>query len=317
MFCSRTCLGERRSMPKRDYAAKKPHAYTVPRNQIRRDKLRREVIKKRIKITGLVISQIGLMVTIVYWVFFSSVFEINHLIVSDDIGEPHVQVRATVLEYLNQRSWLILPRKNYFIFNKSALMDDLRQFGEFNPPIYDIEIEQKRPKMLIVRFKRRVAYVFITVIKREPAPDYTETAVGYFLIDSHGYAVEQWREEDRPGVDQLTLPIVRLITASQIKPGQKVLSAELIDQIVYIDDLFKRYMMPRIEYFEIDFDHINAITVNTPNYNVYFSLDYSLQNQADNLLLSLEKIGDQSNKLVYIDLRIQNRAYVCCDFEKF
>lgn len=131
------------------------------------------------------------------------------------------------------------------------------------------------------------------------------------MIDSEGVIVANSVLNE-----EVTMPAIELLTETRFATGQEILKRGVIDQIVKIGDLYSRQGLPKIKHFKInkDFKQLDLVT---SEFQIYISLDYSLQAQIDNLLLTLEKVGDKVQSVEYIDLRIKNRAYVCCYLEGF
>ena len=72
---------------------------------------------------------------------------------------------------------------------------------------------------------------------------------------------------------------------------------------------------PHADFFEVQEDSLEEVSVKmAEGYRVYFSFLYPLQTQIDNLLSTIYKIGkDKQGEIQYVDMRIQGRAYACCD----
>jgi hypothetical protein len=308
-------------MARRDYASKKSHTYKAPRRHIRRDKLKKEIIKKRLKIFFYTIALLGFLLSVVYWVFFSPLFLIDRIEVKGGKGEGHQQLFALAQKKLEQKIWYLLPQKNYFVFQVDQFARELKN-QEVNPPVFAINVNKIWPDKLLLSFKKRIPRLkIITIIKEQTAIADDEdqnretnikTSQRDYLVDDKGFVIDNTPLDwDKKG------PVVHLALqdSRNFKKGETLLNQGTVNNLIKLYNVFTDINTDlSIKYLSLAQQETNVVKLYVDqDYYIYFSFDYPLQKQIDNLILSLHKIGDQQNKLKYLDLRIENRVYACCD----
>lgn len=154
-----------------------------------------------------------------------------------------------------------------------------------------------------------------------------------YFIDESGSVVEvgMGQEEEGPApagvgdnsTDLPALPLVFYFTDEAFGRDDILLKRSVVDRVVRLYRVFaavetaSKSGLPVVRYFEVHKGVSNEVIVQTDRgYVVYFPLGGTLQAQINDLVLTLEQIGEeQTSALQYIDLRIENRAYACCNLE--
>ncbi|MFH1713363.1 MAG: hypothetical protein ABH896_04230 [Candidatus Jacksonbacteria bacterium] len=309
-------------VPRRDYASLKSHSYKAPRRLIKKEKLKKEVIKRRFK-TGLaIISITGLLASIFYWIFFSSLLLINEIEMGDEKGEVyvHMQIADLAWQKLQNKIWHFLPQNNYLLFKTDAFLKELEDSADLNLLVKKVAVQKIWPHKLLITFQKRTPKAKIVAVREEKIIIHNEDineAKEEIVISKHSYLVDD--EAVILGKDSLVElePTIELAVSRDFNKGDKILEQGIISQILNSYNFFKDAGLP-IAYFQLNSDNADSIKayITGRNYYLYLSLDYSLQKQINNLLLTLERIGEaEAGKLQYIDLRIEERAYACCDLK--
>lgn len=313
-------------MSRRDYS-KKSHAYRAPRMHVRRDKVKREIVKKRVKAFFIAAGFISWTASIGYWAFLSPLFIISDLRVEDTLQNQfpakHAEIEAFVRAYADKRIFFIFPRKNYFLFSPARLIRDLEK-TQFNPPVETFTIQTEFPRKVLVTFALRVPRL-VVVTREVRQKTQSETAVSEensaggevkgesveviehnYLADGEGVVVGA-----NPKISSPALPRVVLKTGKVFKQYDAILPAPLVTAVFTLMENFEKRME-----FEADPEHDDEFTARTENgYSIYFSLQYPLSKQLTYFESVISKIGDRQSQITYIDLRIDNRAYICCNLE--
>ncbi|HCE87076.1 MAG: hypothetical protein A2249_01450 [Candidatus Jacksonbacteria bacterium RIFOXYA2_FULL_44_7] len=306
-------------MPRRDYS-KKSHVYKAPRMHVRRDKVKREIVKKRVRAFFFSIILAGFIAVFGYWIFFSPIFMITDFVAQEETQENgrenslKDEVKASATEYLNKRIFLILPRQNYFLFSAENLKTRLIQ-THFNFPVEEFTVQKKFPRSASVIFKRRVSrFVVVTrhEIQDEESMKIIEKA---YLADSSGVVVSADVSPAPPN-----LPRIILLTTAEFAKYDLILDAPSVLAVLYLIDNLEKNRdastnpAPEVKEIEIQKDRPDEFIVKTEDgYSIYFTLQYDLTKQITYLMNLLLKIGDMGKDVTYIDLRVDNRAYVCCN----
>jgi hypothetical protein len=138
---------------------------------------------------------------------------------------------------------------------------------------------------------------------------------GEYLLDEGGWVV---RLDGGESGEKTFYPTIYLEEASRFERGERALPQEAVGQILLLQKTFEAYAyLPTLQYFYIPggglFDEVVMYT-KKGGYRIYVSLELSLQNQVNYLVLMLQRIAESKEvgELKYIDLRIEDRAYVCC-----
>lgn len=328
-------------MSRRDYSTKS-HVYKAPRMHVRRDKVKREIIKKRARALFFSIVFVGFTMVLGYWFFFSPLFTITDFVLLEDTGPfagsilaEHTEVKTFTRAYTDQRVLFIFPRRNFFFFSPDTLKAQLMQ-KQFDPPLGEFTVNTDFPHQAFITFKRRIPR--LTVVTRHEVRkmiseekvagpssgvsvvkgESVEVVERTYLVDASGMVVEKDAERHIPP----TLPRVVLEMSAPATFGEydTILTASSIGAVLsLIDNLHWSWEggvteAPRIKEIEIKNTHPDELIVYTEEgYRIYFTLQYPLAKQIAHVQNLLPKIKERQKEITYIDMRIDNRAYVCCD----
>src|SRR3990167_1117814 len=280
-------------MSRRDYSSKKSHVYQTPRKSVRRDKLKREILKKRLKIIGVSTFFIGLVAGALYLIFFSPLFAIQNIIVRDALGknDVHQQLTSFAAEILDEKLWHI-PRRNFFLFSEGAL--EKRILGhDFTKPIEYVSITKQWPRTLLLDFKGRVVRFRIVTVKgrqdqsavsenfsksdvdRERAYNtYTskqeiiaEEATQDFFIDGNGFIIATAPFEEDESLKEEPLPIIFLSTQRSLTKASVIMEKEILARIFFFYTTFNpkesnlQDSFPHADFFEVQEDSLEEVSV--------------------------------------------------------
>ena len=258
-------------MSRRDFALTKSHRYKAPRMHIKKEALKREVFKKKIKLLFFTIVFLGVMASVFYWLFFSPLFLIDHVEVKGEAGETHTELEDIINRKLAEKVALWLSRRNYFLFSKKSVLSSI-EGATLNPPIENVYIEKKFPRHMLVTFQRKmprltlvaerivddeeegtdnitkVVMVGDSVETQETIADKvqkTESITRYYLIDDDGLVVEEI-DQKKSG-----FPHVYIETSSRYIRGEKILTKDLVSGILSLSNEFMQFSKIDIDYFVI------------------------------------------------------------------
>lgn len=335
-------------MSRRDYSSKKSHAYQTPRTSIHKGKVKREVIKRRIRIIGLILLSIMMIGGIVYVFFFSSLFTLHTIIVRDieQENKTHEQLYRITQGMLEEKILGIFPGKNYFLFSKKTLLQRIKE-NKITPPVEEVYVSKKLSHTLILAFKRRIGIVRVIRMERisytkpqeggevvnneiaVPQIEYKEEKREEYIVDAYGIVVDKISSFTDTSIRSelpVEVPSIRYFTRRSFEKDDAIVGESIVQQILNLYATFKgttafRRLLnfpdgrEKVNFFELREDFLNDIIVMMSNkYRIHFSLLHPLQNQINNLVLTLEKVGEENyGKLEYIDLRVEGRVYACCN----
>ncbi len=285
-------------MAPRDYAYRQVHSYQSPRKQIRRQHLKSEIIKKRLIFGSSLIGTACLLGALVYGAFWSPLFRIQSIAINGVPGPEQPPWLNLLRDYTGRKIWFIIPRNNYFLLSTAKTHQFLETSGDEIMMFYNFDIKKKWPNKLAVTFFERRPYM----------------KVNYFYIDKEGI-----RLSDKAALDALTdstnIQSVNYISDQITKVGESIFNPEFIKKIINVIKAFQDPDLPATVRFVIN-DNWSQIEVKTTaGFVIFLSLDHPLQDQLNYLRLVMQKVGDKRPELKYIDLRIKNRAYTCCNLD--
>ncbi len=306
-------------MPRRDYS-KKSHVYKAPRMHVRRDKVKLEIVKKRVRAFFFSIVLAGFIAAVGYWIFFSPIFMIADFVAQEETKENGLEnslrdeVKSFATEYQNQRIFFILPRQNYFLFSAENLKTKLIQ-THFNVPVEAFTVQKKFPRSASIIFKRRFPRLIVVTRREIHEGESVKIIEKAYLADSSGVVVSA---DTSPA--HTNLPRIIFATNAEFAKYDVILDAPSVLAVLsLIDNLAKNREAstnpaPGVKEIEIQKERPDEFIVKTEDgYSIYFTFQYDLTKQITYLMNLLLKIGDRGKQVTYIDLRVDNRAYVCCN----
>lgn len=313
-------------MSRRDYSSK-IHKYQTPRKLVRRDKLKGEIIKKRLRFLTIAIGSFSLILSAAYWLFFAPIFHLTNITLENESGPAtHAELLQKVNEIFNSRVFFILPKSSYFLFSAKEAEKTLNDFTDYQPSIENITAQVKFPNRINILFKQKIPR--LKVVVRPVTVENEEQIVAsdadveldfqieppLYLVDAQGVIVAERMEDKSYDI----LPIVHLLTKTSepFALGKQIFSNDVVSSTIAMYDFFKAHLiaLPQIDYIEFSEDNLMEGAIHTSvGFIVYVSFKHSLQEQLNRLLLTLENVKDKKDNLSYIDLRIENRAYLCCN----
>jgi cell division septal protein FtsQ len=238
------------------------------------------------------------------------------------------ELLSTVQGMIRYNSWLIFPKKNFFLFDKEEIEEIL--LARF--PVRTVFVETHFPGTLSIILEERIStliydngnqYVYVggdgRVIEplRQVRPDEwlveTQTVTS---TDEFGQEIsreETIREEHRPAIDGLfsefgRYPIVYDSRGQKAQPQEAVLKPETPKKIFAWFHFLERQSDISFRYMTIDSEIGDAIIQTGEGWELRVRLTDSIDRQVDDLEEALRDSIDRST-VRYIDLRYPGRVY--------
>ena len=271
--------------------------------------LKKEFLGSRIfKILNLILI-LGI-ISCVYFFIFSNFYDITNI----EVGGNQIISTADVLDitnsYLAQRTFLILKKRNIFIFNRSQLKDKINQVVILD----DLKIEKILPNT-----------IRLTIREKNAALKWLNNDHEY-LVDGQGMIIKRFYKLEMPSIYKLVnqdtqapAPPVQtndnFITiinqsAQGVNLGDKVLRPE---DVKFIDSLTAKAGAHNMQIQSISVPNVypQFIQVQLNGWQAFFNLKDSLDNQLSRLdLVISQKIKKENlSRLDYIDLRLGESIY--------
>jgi cell division septal protein FtsQ len=279
---------KKRLQQQRDYKRK---AATIPETNIAvfLSKLGLNSIKAKI-FTALVFF---LLVYIIYIPNFLFIKNITVLGVADD---TKASVEASINSFLEKK--LPWPEKNFLIFSKGQLISYLLKN---NSKVFTVnKITKKFPSSITVEVTPRLNQFIL------------ENQSIYYYVSNDGRLMESV-EKNASGTLPSALGLIKLTSNQSIISGKDLFSAEQVAFFALLANNLEQTARSPVDYYEIEesasqefkvFLKIGAkllFSFNTEPGETLTRLNYLLAQYSD---------ADLKN-LAYVDMRYQNRGYVC------
>jgi len=241
--------------------------------------------------------------------FYSPYFKINNLEINGQGMIPVAAVEKIAWQQVNDNLLVIFPQKNIFFFSKDKLERSLKNKYSFEKLI----IEKKLAHTLTVAYEEK-KYALIWSEDQK-----------YYYADEAGEIIA---ETDPLEIGEKNYPLIENQSGQRISE-QKISVAQA--DIAYALNIFRKFHdyktttdeigkagavsvdlneMFKIEKFIID-DELNTVKLKlTDGPTIYFNTEENIDRQINKLIIvKTEKIKEDFNKKIYIDLRIGDSIY--------
>lgn len=229
----------------------------------------------------------------VWFLFYSSYFRITNLEISGQGMIPVAAVEKIAKEQISDNILVVFPQKNIFFFNKNKLVMSLENKYSFEK----LEIKKKLPRTLLVAYEEK-KYAFIWAEDQK-----------YYYMDEQGGVI---LEADPLEIGEKNYPLIE--NQSEYKISAQKISVTQAN-VVYALEIFKKFQLDlsemfKIEKFIID-NELNTVKLKlVDGPTIYFNTQEDLARQINKLIIvKTEKIKEDFNKKIYIDLRIGDSVY--------
>lgn len=274
-------------MLKKDYCQKKQlkPEYRVRAEQ--RAEKRKSFVKKMILFFSILI----LIISIVYLLFFSSIFKIKKITITglSKVGDLNL-AENIVRDSFQLKRFGFFSNQNAFVINKAYLSNTLKR----QLAIESVKLEIILPKT-----------IKINIVKNETALIW-QAGEKYFSILKDGVANLEIAD-----LKNYELPVVRYNTTTELIIGEKYLTAEQINYIKKIFALFIFYFKnEKVSFFELASVESRELKIFTESdWHVLFSLDLDPEESLKLASRVWEEKLKHVSGLQYIDVRIRDRIY--------
>lgn len=228
-----------------------------------------------------------------WFCFFSNYFNISVINVFSESKKISENIINLAWQQAENRRFLIGSQTNLFLFNIDKLKKTLNEQYCFD----ELKIEKKAPNTLNVEFKEKIH----SAVWRENDK--------YYYIDEAGNIIT---EANPLEIKQKNYPLIDYQIEKGVINNKKIMDQE--ESINCVIQLFNKLKNNKhefeIECFIID-NEINTVKmaiIQGPE--IYFNTSEDLEKQIAKLLTLIdEKLKDDFNKKIYIDLRYGDRVY--------
>lgn len=277
-------------------------SYNIPQRGISRSKGARWRLFMRIVY---VLLFLGALIGGLYFFIISDFFKIKNIVVS---GNDYIVSASIINEFQNiilEKKLIILKNDNLNLLN---LVDAKQKLmGKF-PRIESLEIIKNHPDKISINIQEKeVAEILCNGSKEELGGVKT---LNYkfsecFFVDKHGVAFDM--AADTQGF--LILKILDL-RGTNIEMGKKVLDLNLMEFVKKLKSDLRGSVNSNIKFLILDHPAQREIVAMVDDWKIIFDVSGDIGKQLMVLKRVMEgEIKQQRDKLEYIDLRIEGRAY--------
>jgi len=226
--------------------------------------------------------------TILYFLIFSSFFQIKEIEIYGNEKVPAEELQKEIGLLILKKFWKISSR-SIFLASLNKIKENL--FEKF-PQIANLNLKRKFPNFLILEIE-----------ERKPEAVWCSNSFCFF-IDEEGIIFEE--------ISEIPLNYLKIkeLREKKLELGEKVLEKEILDSIKTIETKFKENLKIDIEEFIIaSEERLNVKTFE--GWEIYFNLKEDINWQITKLGLVLEKEIplEKRGNLEYIDLRFDRVYY--------
>ena len=243
--------------------------------------------KKRIIFILVLIFLFGIS----YTLLFSPIFRIKNIKISGNQVLSNEEITNSLNDFIFRKFLIFFNKNNIFLATGNRLSEVL--INDF-PRIFSIEIKKNI-------FKKDIN---IKITERKEAGIFCRSECYY--IDKEGVIFE-----NAPRTSGTLILVINDKSSEKLVIGRSVVGKEFMETLINLRDFLLVQLNLKVLDFTIEAYPSQDLRVNThEGWYALFDKSRDLKNQLDALKLVLEeKIKDKRQKLEYVDLRIENRAY--------
>jgi hypothetical protein len=260
--------------------------------------------------TGIILSKIGLgswlsrigtllgFFVLIYLVYIPNIFFIKHLTINGANPGSISAVEQITNSYLGKKTpW---PQKNLILLSKSKLADYLLKNDQ---KILGIDsISKSFPNSLTINITPRIDKFAITA---SGSPE-------IYSVSNDGIITGILTPTASGTIPSGLIPI-RLTANGDLYSGKSLFNKNQISFFVLLQNKLPGIVKSPVDYYELGDSQNQNLTVYTKNgFKLLFDLSSDLNKTLNRLGLLFSQFSDADiKKLYYVDMRFEDRGYVC------
>lgn len=233
---------------------------------------------------------------LVYVVFIPNIFFVKHITVNGAGVDGPAAVEATIGGFLDKK--LPWPQKNLLLLSKTGLAGYLLSH---NQKILSVDkVSKKLPNTLIVDITpRQDAFVL-------------QTLLGSYSVSQDGLVTNEFTDVASGSLPS-ALALIKLTSSESFGIGQQVFTAQNAQALDLLKKGLPSAMFEAPDYYQLNDSQSQDIGAHfKEGFKMMFDLSSDINETLARLKVLLSQIqpGDVK-RLFYIDMRIQDKGYVC------
>jgi len=235
-----------------------------------------------------------LVFSILYILFFSTIFQIKYLqIVGNDAINTN-EIEEVIWQSLDENILFIFNRDNYWLLSIDKLVSDIEQKYTFD----ELTINKKYPDTLSLKIKEKIGRLF------------WQAGDKFYVIDINGTVTRHLTETHI--IQKVNIPIVRDNSNSEVNIGEQLLSSELISAMVETYQLYNEYInndaLSFISFQVDDKDDALFKVITKSGIELHMNDQLPVGEQLEKLAKVLRSNKIDLDSITYINLRITEQV---------
>lgn len=239
-----------------------------------------------------------LVLGLAYVVFFSPLFEIKEIKISNNRAISNEEIKSSLDGFLFKECLIFFNYNNLFLAAGNKLTELLT--NDF-PRILSVAISKDI-------FKKTIE---LNIIERKEAGIYCKEDLvssnrgECYYIDKEGVIFEE-----APQTSGTLILAIKDFSKREIETGKNVIEKEFMAELIDLKNYLPGQLGFKVLDFTIESDVLKDLKLNTnEGWYILFDGSRNLKSQLEALRLVLEEKIEERKDLEYIDLRIENRVY--------
>ncbi|MCX6784647.1 MAG: FtsQ-type POTRA domain-containing protein [Candidatus Komeilibacteria bacterium] len=228
---------------------------------------------------------------LLYFLFLSSYFRLEYLIVSGNNQTPSSEIEPIVWQSLSHSKFLILPGDNYFLASIPKLTENLGKNFIFNKLI----VTKSLPKTIIINVEEKL-------------PRFIWSTNGhYYVLTGDGLIIREFINYKA----QKAIPLIVDQSNSSTSVNQVVVNNQILSLITKIKETLEAEPIPNLEAdsFELADRGSQFIKLKTvQGAEIHLGQELDVKTQLDKLRKIIQSNHLDLAKVSYINLRIPEQA---------
>jgi cell division septal protein FtsQ len=242
---------------------------------------------KRKPIFWLLISLIILIIAFIWITFFTNIFTIKRIDISQTKYIPTDLIEKLVWEQANHKAWLVLPENKIFFFARQKLVDTLNN----NFQLQALHITKAFPDTLKINF-----------VEKEFSVIWNEAGQFHYINNEGDIILTQTAPQEGQ--------IVIYNQGSALLQGKKIkVDPKIIKFINDLNDRVNAKQAVKAKEFVVD-DDVTTVKMKAERGPlIFFNAQLDIDKQVTKLEALIKELGDTYDQENYIDLRFGDRIF--------
>jgi len=235
----------------------------------------------------------------VYWIYVPNIFFVKNIsVVGNEQKEITGGISRSVRQYFSTH--LLWPQRNLLLLSKSALQTYI---AKNNTSVLHVAgVSKKFPNTVIVTINPRVENYRL------------EVPQGMHTLSNDGIVLSQLGDVATSSLlNSLKRIIIASSSSSNITVGQPFMEPESFSGVQELEKTFAESAKTEVDYFSMETPQDPDIAVHAKaGYTVFFDSSTNIPKSLAALKVLLANLpATDIKKLLYIDMRFDNKSYVC------